>query len=127
MPLHFLVIDDNRDSSSLISRALLQRFSQAGLSEFSSFAAARDPLLQLPLESPGYVVIAGRVPDLHTVPLVRAVRVCHRSVPVVAMGEAIDESEALQAGANRFIEYEAWLLLGPTIERLTGGRPTAAK
>jgi len=122
MKPHFLVIDDNRDASSLISRALLQRFPQAQLTEFSSFAVVRDELLRLPMEAAGWIVVAGRVADLETVPLVRAIRVCHRSVPVIAMGEPPDESETLQAGANRFLAYEAWLLLAPAVDRLLGGQ-----
>lgn len=127
MKLQFLVIDDNRDASSRISRTLVERFPQAELKEFSSFGAAREVLLALPLEIPHVIVIAGRVADSETVALVQAVRRCHRSVPLIALGEVRDFSEAIQAGANRFLDFESSVLLPPTIERLMGGKPVTPR
>jgi hypothetical protein len=118
MQLQFLVIDDNREANSRISRMLLQRFPQSGLKEYSSFAAARPDLAGLPAEPRGCVAIAGRVRDLATVPLVRAVRECHGALPLIAMGHSHDLADATQAGASASLDYEAWLMLGPTVERL---------
>ena len=120
--LQFLLIDDNREGDSRISGTLLQRFPEAKLTEFPTFAAARDALSGLPLEAPDCIAIAGRVRDLATVPLIKAVRACNSCVPVIAMGSLIDEPEAIGAGANRFLDYEAWLLLPPTIHRLRAAK-----
>lgn len=118
MQLQFLIIEENRAASLRLGRLLAQRFPQAALKEFSSFAMARGELAGSGAGERACVTIVGRGNDLPTVALVRAVRACQPATRVIALGVPVELSEAAEAGADAVLDHEAWLMLAPTIERL---------
>jgi hypothetical protein len=120
MDPQFLLIDDNRDGRCVIARAVQRKFDEAPLHEFAALSAA-EPMLQGIGADPGtWIVVTGRTAEHTPVALAAAVRAMHPRVPIIVLGHN-EAAAALAAGATHFLEYEAWLLLGRLIERVTGG------
>jgi len=123
MVRQFLIIDDNRDGRFVLSRALFQKYRSATLHEFRDLAAARESLEKLPLDGGQTVVLLHRTPQLEGAALIRSVRALHRRVLIVALGDPAIAGQAIEAGATCFLEYAAWLRLGPMIKDLEGTQP----
>lgn len=120
MQPQFLVIDDNRDGRCVVARAVQRKFHEAPLHEFATFAAAA-PVLQGMAADPGtWIVVTGQTSEHAPVALAAAVRAMHSRVPIIVLGHN-EAAAALASGATHFLEYEAWLLLGKLIERVTDG------
>jgi DNA-binding NtrC family response regulator len=117
----FLLIDDNRDGRSVIARAVQRKYRDDTLREFPTFAAARPALVELGTDPDNWIVLGGRTTEYETVALVAAIRAAHRRVPLIALGRPEEAFASLAAGATHFLAYEAWLLLGVMVERVTSG------
>jgi hypothetical protein len=115
----FLLIDDNRDGRCLIARAIQRKHPDAPLREFPTFAAAGAALAEMKPDPESWIVLVGRTPEYATAALVAAVCAAHPRVPIIALGRPDEARASLEAGATHFLAYEAWLLLGAMIERVT--------
>jgi len=121
----FLIVDDNRDGRSVIVRAVHRKYPEAVTREFAEFSKTKPVLAQLPPDAGAWVVLAGRAADLEGVALVAAIRGAHARVPIIALGQSADARATLAAGADHFLEYEAWLLVGVMVERVMATWPSA--
>lgn len=119
MQPRFLLIDDNRDGRSVIARAVQRKYRDAPLHEFGTFAAAVPTLTTLGAEAGNWIVVAGRTGEYATATLVAAIHATHPRVPIVALGREDEAEASLAAGASQFLAYEAWLLLGGVVEKVT--------
>ncbi len=119
MPLihRFLIVDDNADARSLLTRTLIRKFpqciaSECGDADTAVFIASTEKLAAIVVHR------AGEVTGLEMIPLLRKVA---RTTPIVYVS-GIDRSRAaLEAGATAFLNYDAWLGLGTLIAGLLEG------
>lgn len=116
MPLikRFLVVDDNADARSLLTRTLLRKFPQSLASECGDANAA---LAIVETEKLDAIVVhrAGDVPGLELISMLRRAA---PTVPIVYVSGIDRTQEALAAGANAFLNYDAWLGLGTLVGQL---------
>lgn len=125
MQPQFLLIDDNRDGRSVIVRAVQRKYPEASLLEFTAFSAAAPVLGKLEADPGNWIVVTGQTAEHGPVALVAAARAAHPRVPIIALGRN-HAPAAVTAGATHYLEYEAWLLLGVIIERVSAGWKPAA-
>lgn len=116
MPLikRFLIVDDNADGRSLLTRTLLRKFPQSLATECGDADTAT---VTVQTESVDAIVVhrAGETPGLELVTNLRAVA---PKVPIVYVSGVERTEEALAAGATAFLNYDAWLRLGSLISEL---------
>ena len=113
MPLNkrFLVVDDNADARSLLTRTLLRKFPQSLITECGDATTA---VLTARSEKLDAIVVhrAGEITGLELVSMLRKIA---PHLPVVYVS-GIDRSvEAQEAGASAFLNYDAWLGLGTLV------------
>lgn len=119
--MQFLVVDDNRDGRFLISRAVKNRYLKSSVREFPDVAALEKALKESLAEARREcVIIAGRTAKHEGAELVRTIRELDPAAPIVAVGHPLESTAAMEAGARAFVNYDAWLMLGPTLERVAG-------
>lgn len=119
MPLihRFLIVDDNADARSLLTRTLIRKFPQCIASECGDADTA---IVIARTEKLAAIVVhrAGEITGLEMIPLLRKVA---PKVPLVYVS-GIDRSQAaVKAGATAFLNYDAWLGLGTLISGLMEG------
>lgn len=123
MPLikRFLIVDDNPDARSLLTRTLLRKFPHALATECSE---ANTAVLTARAERLDAIIVhrAGEITGLELVPLLRQVA---PSVPIVYVSGIERTREALAAGASAFLNYDAWLGLGTLVASLIEARPVS--
>lgn len=122
MPLikRFLIVDDNADARSLLTRTLLRKFPQSLATECGDATTA---ILTAKSERLDAVIVhrAGEMTGLELIPLLRQVA---PSVPLVCVSGIDRTREAMAAGASAFLNYDAWLGLGTLVASLLE-RPAA--
>lgn len=116
MPLihRFLIVDDNADARSLLTRTLIRKFPQCIASECGDADTA---ILTARSEKLAAIVVhrAGETTGLDLIPLLRKVA---PATPIIYVS-GIDRSQAaLKVGATAFLNYDAWLGLGTLIAKL---------
>jgi CheY-like chemotaxis protein len=112
----FLIIDDNADGRSLLSRTLLRKFPDAAIVECQDAATAVATVQTLPVSA----ILVHRAGEHDGVSLIRLLRQEKPDVPIIAVS-GIDRSAAsLGAGATRFLNYDQWLMVGKLAEELLG-------
>lgn len=114
----FLIIDDDSRGRFRISKTLLRHYPEAVVQECQDFYTAVELVRGLPVGEHGTVVIARRTAQAEGRHLVAALRAGHATVPIVWMGEPQEETHASSAGATRFVDKDAWLLIGKAVEDL---------
>jgi DNA-binding LytR/AlgR family response regulator len=114
----FLIVNDDSADRFNLSATLLRCYPKALVQECADFNTAITLVRRLPEEQHDTVVIARRTPGAAGRDLVAALRVAHRSVPIVWMGEPHETNLAQAAGATRFLDRYAWLLIGKVVEDL---------
>lgn len=118
--LRFLVIDDNPDGRFLVSKTLLRKFPNAVVSEAQT-AEAGFRILDSEKVS---LVVAHRTFEFDAISLVTELRSRNARVPIIMMS-GIDRREAVcAAGANAFLTYEEWLMVGNHVAALLAGSAT---
>lgn len=109
-----LIIDDNPDGRVLLVRTLRRKFPNADLLEVADAGTALSVLGGVKFDA----VISHRAGEFKGEQLVRLLRTANANVPIV-MISGIERTEAARAaGANRFLNYDQWLLLGGIIEEM---------
>ena len=121
MPPKFLIVDDNADSRFLLVKTLLRKFPQAILQETQDGESAV-ALMKGHLDA----VVVHRAAEIDGISLIRNLRQSNPTVPIV-MVSGLDRSKAaLEAGANTFLSYDAWLRIGTVVgELIAAGKSPA--
>jgi CheY-like chemotaxis protein len=120
-PYKFLIVDDNADSRFLLVKTLLRKFPQAVLQETqdgeSAMALARAENLD--------ALVVHRAAEMDGLSLIRMLRQVNATVPIV-MVSGIDRTKAaIEAGANTFLSYDAWLRIGTVVAELLASKESA--
>jgi DNA-binding NtrC family response regulator len=116
-PRRFLVIDDDSHSRLLVSKTLLRQYPTAIVQECQDLETAIGVVREVP-KQPQTVVIAHRTLQIGGSELITALRAAHSSVPIVWMDTRGAATLAASAGATRFLDKDAWLLIGSTVADL---------
>jgi DNA-binding NarL/FixJ family response regulator len=118
----FLIISDNSNDRFHLSATLLRHYPEAVVQECMDLNTAIELLLRLAAHQHDTIVIAHRTPQIEGRDLVAALRAAHPSVPIVWAGAPEESVMAEAAGATRFLDRNAWLLIGKVVEDLVGHR-----
>lgn len=112
--LHFLIIDDNPDGRFLVAKTLLRKFPNGTISECQTAEAA----FRLLAHQAVSLIVSHRTFDFEGTALVRELRERAPETPIL-MTSGIDRREAaLQAGADAFLTYDEWLMVGNRVAEL---------
>jgi CheY-like chemotaxis protein len=114
MPLKFLVIDDHAEGRSLLTRTLLRKFPTAVSIECVDAGAAVELVGNEKLSA----VIVHRAGEMPGVELIGLLREINRDIPILAVSGIDRSREALAAGANAFLNYDQWLMVGTVVGEL---------
>ncbi len=125
MPEHFLIVDDDADSTFLARRNLLQTFPQARVDHASNGQEALDVLQQKEFTA---VITDYRMPWMDGLTLVRKIREMGLQVPIVMRTAMEDlEPQARAAGVDYVLPWFRWRALGEVVKELlhcpTPGEP----
>jgi len=113
--LRLLVIDDNPDGRFLLSKTLLRKFPSAALTECQLAETAFEMLERGDGVS---LIVAHRTFELDGASLVRELRRRDARVPILMMSGIDRREAAIAAGANAFLTYEEWLMVGNHVAAL---------
>jgi DNA-binding NtrC family response regulator len=112
--LRFLVIDDNPDGRFLVSKTLLRKFPNAIVIE----AQSADAALRMLVEQAITLIVSHRTFEFDAIALVKEIRHRNAEIPLVVMS-GIDRSAAVrEAGADAFLTYDEWLMVGNQVATL---------
>jgi DNA-binding NtrC family response regulator len=110
----FLVVDDVPENRFLLAKTLLRKFPGAIVQEceetVTSITAARDDRLT--------AVVVHRAIDSDGVSLTAAIRSANPMVPIIIVSGQESCPGAIKAGANVFLNFEAWLRIGTVVADL---------
>ena len=121
LPPKFLIVDDNADSRFLLVKTLLRKFPQAILQETQDGESA------VALVQSGTIdaVVVHRAAEIDGISLIRNLRQTNLTLPIV-MVSGLDRSKAaIDAGANTFLNYDAWLRIGTVVNELISAGKSA--
>jgi CheY-like chemotaxis protein len=114
-----LVVDDNPDGRSLVSRTLARKFPTAQIVESAEVTEAANAVARHEFDA----LITHRAGPVDGEELVRQLRKVNGKVPIL-MVSGFDRSErAKAAGATEFLNYDAWLMIGKVVDKLLASNP----
>lgn len=113
-PLSFLIVDDNSDGRFLLAKTLLRCFPRAGVHECVDIDVAVASAKKL---HPA-VIIVHRAGGLDGIETIRQIREANASTPIVYVSGYDRSHEAVRAGANCYLNYDAWLRIGTVVADL---------
>lgn len=120
-PRKFLIIDDNADSRTFLAKALLRKYPEAVVQECQNGDTAvgivRDERLS--------AVIAHRTFEYDGDTLVRLLRHASPTVAIVMVSGYDRSGIARAAGADIFMNYDAWLTIGTVVAEAMAVREKA--
>lgn len=123
MPEHFLIVDDDADSTFLARRNLLGAFPQASVVQVETGQAALEALARDEFTA---IVTDYRMPWMDGLTLVRKIRALNIHVPIVMRTAMEDlEEQARAAGVDYVLPWFRWRELGDVVKEVlhcnTGG------
>jgi DNA-binding NtrC family response regulator len=110
----FLIIDDNADSRFLLTKTLMRKFPTALVIECADTGTA---LVAAENENPAAIVVH-RTSEMGGVQLIPLLRHANRKAPIVMVSGIDRTTEAIEAGANYFLNYDEWLRIGSVVAGL---------
>lgn len=113
----FLVVDDVSENRFLICKTLLRKFPGAIIQECQESTAAVIAVQTERLTA----AIVHRASDMDGIALISMLRKASATLPIVMVSGRETCPEALQVGANVFLNYDAWLRVGTVVEELLAG------
>ena len=114
-PRKFLLVDENADGRSLLARTLHRKFPQSLTLECIDADTAVSTAKSENLDA----IIIHRA-DLPGVEIIRLIRALNPTVPILAVSGFDRAKESAAAGANRFLNYDQWLLVGTVVAEMLG-------
>ena len=112
--LRFLVIDDNVDSRALLVRTLARKYPAAVVHECQHADAA----VALARKEQLSAIVTHRTFELDGIALVALLRSANPTVPILMVSGMDRATQALGAGATRFLSYDEWLRVGNVMNDL---------
>lgn len=114
LPRKFLVVDNNADSRFLLVKTLLRKFPRASIHETDEAGKATALARQGSLDA----LVVHRATEMDGISLVRELREAAPQIPIVMVSGVDRSQEAIAAGANTFLNYDAWLRIGTVVAEL---------
>ncbi len=114
----FLIVDDNAENRFFITKTLLRKYPQATLQECQDSVPAK---IAAELERLTAIIVH-RSSDMEGIELIRSLRHVNRTIPIVMVSGRETYPEVLEAGADAFLNYDAWLRIGTVVEELLAAR-----
>jgi CheY-like chemotaxis protein len=111
-PPTFVIVDDVDENRVLLSRTLRRKFPHSAIVECFDSPAA---LAVLEQRKPT-VIIVHRGFDVTGPQMIRLLRKQDARVPIIMVSSRESCPEAIEAGANAFLNYDAWLRIGTIVE-----------
>lgn len=108
----FLVVDFQRESRFLLVKTLARKFPGAVIRECEDAEQA----VQMARTQDVACVVTHRTFETTGADLVRQLREVDPTVPIVMVSGLDRRSEALDAGATSFLNYDEWLRIGTVVE-----------
>ncbi len=107
----FLVVDDNADSRMLLSKTLMRKYPEAVVLEcqHGDTAVAIAQLERL------NAIVAHRTYDYDGETLIALLRRVNPRVPIIMVSGYDRSTRAISAGADAFLNYDAWLQIGTVV------------
>jgi DNA-binding response OmpR family regulator len=116
MPEHFLIVDDDADSTFLARRNLLNAFPAATVVQVETGQAALDALNR---EEFTAVITDYRMPWMDGLTLVRKIREMQLHVPIIMRTAMEDlEEQARSAGVDYVLPWFRWRELGEVVKEV---------
>lgn len=112
-----MVVDDNPEGRFLLTKTLLRKYPQSVVHECQELEVALEVIREFPRDARS-VVIAHRATGMDGRSLVKALRQENATIPIVWISGRDRTADLAPTGATRFLHYDAWLMIGPTIEDL---------
>ncbi len=121
-PYKFLVIDHNPESGELLTRSLHRKFPSAVVTQATELEVGAKGLISPKLDA----VVLHRMFGADSAEVVTKIRERNAKVAIVVVS-GIDRSEAaLAAGANGFLNFDQWLLVGTVVSNAMAAAARAA-
>jgi DNA-binding NtrC family response regulator len=114
----FVIVDSDIQTRVLLSRTLLRKHPDAQFEHCEDFEAAAEILKAITPDQSKAVVVAHATPQIQGRELITALRALHPSIPIVWVGDSAHSHSADAAGATRFLDRNAWLLIGEAVKGL---------
>jgi DNA-binding response OmpR family regulator len=114
LPHKFLIIDDNPDSRFLLAKTLLRKFPAAVLVE----CADEDTATTVAATERLTAIVVHRSLSVSGLELIPLLRRANASVLIILVSGIDRRDAALAAGANSFLLYDEWLMLGNVVESM---------
>ena len=113
-PLVFLLVELNPEGVDLLSRTLSRKYPGSIILARQHVADAIQVAAMHTLDA----IIVHRAIETSGEELVRLLKVAQPTTPVVMISSVDRSSEAAEAGADSFLLYDAWLMLGGVVADL---------
>lgn len=106
--LRFLVVDDSANGRFLLSQTLQRKFPRAAVAD----CRAAEEAFRFLEDYPVNLTVVHHTSDADALALVRELRRRRPALLVLLMSAANLNDEALAAGADGFLPYDEWLMVG---------------
>ncbi len=110
-PLTFVIVDDVEENRFLIAKTLGRKFPESSIIECLDSTAAVSAVEQ---HKPAAVIVH-RGFDIKGPEMVRLLRQMAPTLPLIMVSSRETCPEAIEAGANAFLNYDAWLRIGTVV------------
>lgn len=110
-PVRLLVVDDNGDSRQLLVKTLARKYPEAVIHE----CRQADPAVALAQRKEIAAIVAHRTFDYDGETLIALLRRVNPRVPIVMVSGYDRTERALAAGADAFLNYDQWLMIGTVV------------
>lgn len=112
----FLLIDDKRETSYVLTKTLVRRFPAVNIYEAADKIGALEFARRKTLDA----IIVRHVWDADVGTIIGELRAIRPTVPIVAVSSVDCAKAALASGADRFLNYEEWLRIGSVVAEVLG-------
>lgn len=119
--LKFLIVDDNSDSRQLLVNTLARSYPEAVMHECRQGDAA----IALAKRSDLSAIISHRTFDYDGETLVALFRRVNPTVPIIMVSGYDRADRAKAAGADCFLNYDRWLMIGKVVSAAIAARKAA--
>jgi CheY-like chemotaxis protein len=103
-------------------KTLLRKFPQAILQETQDGESA----LALARTEPLDALVVHRAAEIDGITLIQLLRQQNADLPIVMVSGIDRERQALEAGANTFLSYDAWLRIGTVVSEILAAKAASA-
>lgn len=114
--MKILVIDHNADGLDLLTRTLTRKFPSAEIIRCSESGECIEVAGKEKIDA----IVVHRAIGMTGGELIRQLRTIDPSVPITMVSSTERSEEATKAGANAFLLYDSWLMLGGVVADTMG-------